>query len=143
MSWLTDRLTATAGRRPYPLTSLAHALGIHPNNTQALANAVGIDRSWVKRVRHLGLTKTQADHWATRAGLHPLDVWPRWADDNLPPTGLANANRTHCPAGHPYDRRYNDNRRRCSTCHQEALQRYRQRKKSHVNQVISPEQEPA
>lgn len=121
MSWLTDRLATSRWTRPYPLTPLAHALGLDPHDTQALANAVGIHRSWIKRVRRLGLTEQQADHWATRAGLHPLDIWPRWAA-NLPPTGLANANRITCPNGHPYDHTRRG-RRECTACERVATRR--------------------
>lgn len=102
--------------RPYPVAALAEALGIDPGDTAALAQAVQVDRSWIKRYRHRGLTEQQADRWATAAGLHPLTVWPRWADDTLPPAALANVHKTRCPRGHPYDGRDSRGFRVCFTC---------------------------
>lgn len=76
--------------RPYELSWLALALGINPTDTAALANTVDVGRRWIRRYRTWGLTATQADRWACRAGLHPLDVWPHWdldTDDLADNTG--------------------------------------------------------
>lgn len=67
--------------RPYDVAALARVLGINPADTHALATRLGIGRRWVRRYRAAGLTERQADTWATRAGLHALDVWPTWGHD--------------------------------------------------------------
>lgn len=111
--------------RPYPVAALARAIGLDPADTHGLTLALGIDRSWVKRYRHHGLTDAQADTWACRAGLHPADVWPRWGDE-LHGVALLNANRATCPAGHPYDTIDARGWRACTTCRAN-------RRRNHVN----------
>jgi hypothetical protein len=80
----------TARPRPHPVARLAEAIGLDPTDpclTSKLTLRLGLDRSWVKRCRRLGLTTIGADLWATRAGLHPANVWADWApcadDDDL------------------------------------------------------------
>lgn len=139
MSWLSDRLETRGTRRPYPVADLAAALGLRaedPRLTSKLALTLGLNRGWVLRCRRLGLTEQQADEWATRAGIHPGDVWPRWFD-GLRGAALVNANRSTCPRGHPYDRVDSQGRRRCSTCHNENVRRYKKSKKTQVAAVIT------
>lgn len=72
------------GDRPYPVYALVIAMGLDPNDpqlTSRLVLALGIDRSWVRRCRQVGLSCRTADHWAARAGLHADIVWPGWWDD--------------------------------------------------------------
>jgi hypothetical protein len=66
--------------RPFAVADLARRLGINPADTKSLHLAVGITRRWIRRYRTCGLTARQADIWACRVGLHPLDIWPHWAD---------------------------------------------------------------
>lgn len=81
-------MTTTSERytqdRPYPVDTLARALGLnphHPTLTSQLVTRLHLDRRWVRRCRRLGLTSTGAEHWATRAGLHPTQVWAGWSVD--------------------------------------------------------------
>lgn len=69
--------------RPHSVAALAHELGIDPADTARLARALGIGRRWIRRYRAVGLTDRQAEAWATRVGLHPLEVWPDWGDTEL------------------------------------------------------------
>lgn len=83
MSWLTDRLTRT-GTGPYPATDLAAALGIPTNDPHLIARlayATRLNRGHVRRYTALGLTIWQAETWATRAGLNPINVWPTWGTE--------------------------------------------------------------
>jgi hypothetical protein len=77
-------------------------LRLDPADTLGLSQAVGVGRRWVRRYRAAGLTERQADGWATRCGLHPLEVWPDWpdgpvsrgADDGHDEQGLDSAHAT-------------------------------------------------
>lgn len=111
--------------RPYPVADLARAIGLNPTDTQALSLALGVGRRWIRRYRDAGLTERQADDWACRAGIHPCDVWPRWYDLHLHGRALINANRSTCPAHHPYDRTDTRGYRICTTCRTVARQRLR------------------
>ena len=76
----------------YPLEPLAAALRIdlgqvggHRHDTDQLtgmallAARIGVGHRTATRARQHGLTDRQADHWATRVGLHPSMVWPTWS----------------------------------------------------------------
>lgn len=72
------------GDRPYPVAALAVAMGLDPDDphlTSRLVTTLGLERSWVRRCRQVGLSARSADHWAARAGLHADIVWPGWWDD--------------------------------------------------------------
>lgn len=107
--------------RPYPLAPLAAALQLPLEDTAGLAAAVRVDRRWVKRARHTGLTERQADMWATRAGLHPRNVWPLWGE--LYGAAAVNAHKTVCPQGHPYDALDSRGWRRCKACRRRSSNR--------------------
>lgn len=124
--------------RPYDVADLARALGLDPADTHALALAVGVGRRWVRRYRTVGLTEAQADRWATRAGLHALDVWPRWSPGHCHGAARANAARTRCPQGHPYDAHDNRGRRVCRPCIAERVRRHRARRaKTQARTVVT------
>lgn len=81
----THRQAHLTEPRPYPVEPLARAMGLNPtawNLTSQLVHALGFDRSHVRRYRRIGLTARAADHWATRAGLHPDIVWRGYWDDD-------------------------------------------------------------
>jgi len=68
--------------RPFAVADLAKVIGVAVTDTRGLTQALGgIDRRWVRRCRDSGLTERGADAWATRCGLHPLEVWPSWPDE--------------------------------------------------------------
>lgn len=57
-------------RADHGLTALASRLGI--TNLRSM-----------RRIATRGLTERQADHFATRCGVHPASIWPSWwADAN-------------------------------------------------------------
>ena len=97
MSWLSDRL-ARCELRPYPVADLAPAAGLPRDVAVAqLALALGFNRRTVGRYVHLGLDERQADRWATRLGVHPLEVWPDWGE--RPTTPTTRRPRCHALAG--------------------------------------------
>lgn len=127
----------------YPIEPLAEALGVtlgriggyQPDapteGLAALARSIGASLSTAKRIRKEGLTDAQADRYAVAAGTLPELLWPDWYSqlDQARLTGAAahNATKTACPAGHPYDVRTTDGRRRCSTCRLSSVVRSRHR----------------
>ncbi len=138
MSWLSDRLSAGGATRPFPVGPLAGRLGIRADDPELVARlAVRLDLNagWVRRCRALGLTLAQADEWATRAGLHPAEVWASWMSD-LRGIALVNANRTHCLCGRRYDRVDSLGRRRCSLCWYAAMNRLNKIRKAQVARVL-------
>ena len=40
-----------------------------------MAEVLGVDRRQIQRWHHTGLSFTQADRYAVRAGVHPVEVW--------------------------------------------------------------------
>lgn len=53
-----------------------------PNNGDNLrltaaeaADFLGLEKRTVSRAREEGLSTLQADRWATRAGVHPVEIW--------------------------------------------------------------------
>jgi hypothetical protein len=62
-------------RRRWPLAPLTDLTGLTPSQFAARHN---LARGTLQRAEHDGLTDIQADHWATAAGYHPLNVWG-WA----------------------------------------------------------------
>lgn len=121
--------------RPYDVADLAHALGLDPADTHALATTIGIGRRWIRRYRDAGLTERQAETWALAAGLHPEEVWPRWAPLHVAGVAATNYARTRCPAGHRYDGTDSRGFRTCSTCHADAVRRHRA--KTHVRTLVT------
>lgn len=73
--------------RPFPLAPLAAVLGVDlhvvgghqegddPTGLALLADLLGISHRHARRLEQRGLDDRQADHFATRAGLHPSSVW--------------------------------------------------------------------
>lgn len=57
----------------YPLGALVAVSGL---TEAALARKVGLSGTTLKAARHRGLTEEAADRYATRAGFHPVAVWP-------------------------------------------------------------------
>ena len=64
-----------AGRR-WPVDALAAAA--HADNLAHLARMVGRSHETLRRLAGIGLSDTQADTFAVRAGLHPTEVWHDW-----------------------------------------------------------------
>lgn len=106
--------------RPFPVAPLARRLGISvggPRWAAQLSDAVGVDRRWIYRYREWGLTRRQADEWATRAGVHPAEVWATWDDlDRLRGAALRNASKETCGHGHPLDAVDSRGFRFCTVC---------------------------
>lgn len=123
MTWLQTRRDQLKHRPRWPLAPLMAAAGLTPDAVSELAVRLDVDRGWLQRLKHLGLSDEQADAWATRLGWHPSLVWPEW-DSGLTGAALAavlNASqRTTCPQGHEYDALDNRGWRRCSTCHRQS-----------------------
>lgn len=131
-SWLSERAGRRERPRPYPVTDLAVAIGLRPDDprlTSQLVAALGMSRGWVLRCRTLGLSETQADEWATRAGVHPMSIWPRWGS-GLRGLALVEANRDRCRCGRPYDRRDSRGRRVCRACGRERVARFREKSRN-------------
>ena len=149
----------------FPLEPLATAAGIelgrtgghrpgeHASGVAAMAERVGVSESTIKRARRNGLSEAQADAWAVALGFLPLDVWPEawgatYALAGLWWTARANATKTTCPQGHPYDGTDARGARTCSTCNRARVHRSRWRKKSknrtdmHVDTLITGDQLP-
>lgn len=124
------------GPRPFPVAPLARLMGLDPDDTGTLARQLHLHRATVARYRALGLTDTQADEWATRAGLWPGEVWPWW-ERALRGVALVNAGKETCRLGHPLNRVDSAGRRRCEPCPLAAFKRYRKRK-SLATTVIEP-----
>lgn len=133
MSWLSARQAQLRHRPRWPLAPLMRAAGLAPDAVSDLAVRLDVDRGWLQRLKHLGLSDEQADQWATRLGLHPTLIWPEW-DAGLTGAALAavlNATaRTTCPHGHPYDGIDSRGWRICRTCRR---QQTRQAMKKHRN----------
>ncbi len=68
--------------RVYPAGPLFEAAGA---TTQTkLASLLGVSGTQVKQITAEGLTDVQADRYAVRLGLHPLEVWGlAWVRDFL------------------------------------------------------------
>lgn len=49
-----------------------------------LMNMLGISARSLRRFRNSGITRTQADRYAVRAGIHPANVWGSlwWAEED-------------------------------------------------------------
>ena len=62
-----------------PLVELVAARG----NAESVAAALGHSPERVRLAAEFGLSDQRADHWATRLGLHPAQVWPDWIDAGL------------------------------------------------------------
>lgn len=74
----------------FPLKPLADHLGIRLGQVggyqrddptaglAAVAVALRISFRHARRLHHRGLSERQADHFAVRAGFHPLTIWPEW-----------------------------------------------------------------
>lgn len=62
--------------REYAFDSLAAALGLQTD--AALARRLRVSTRTIWRLRTVGLTESQADEYAGRAGFHPGLVWPGW-----------------------------------------------------------------
>ena len=54
---------------------------------RSVALALNVCRGTVQRWRREGLSAIQADRVAIHLGLHPLEIWPEWADMPLPKMG--------------------------------------------------------
>lgn len=70
-------------RRRYPLQPLLNILaerGIEPTHSQ-LWEAIGLSGGSLRQARERGVVGPSADKYATRAGLHPAEVWPSWFAD--------------------------------------------------------------
>jgi uncharacterized Zn finger protein (UPF0148 family) len=70
--------------RRYPLSSLVEASGL---TEAAFGRSVGLSGSTLKKARTSGLTESAADRYATRAGLHPFEVWEDWGLEPCPECG--------------------------------------------------------
>lgn len=62
--------------RPYDLASLVERAGTA--GAHQLAARLRVSGSTLLDLAVFGLTEDQADVFATRVGLHPGEVWPRW-----------------------------------------------------------------
>ena len=139
MSWLDDQ-RARGTLRPYPVATLARTMGLDLTDrelTGRLALQLRLNRRTVARYAGLGLTSTQADEWACRAGLNPGEVWDHWWT-NLRGMALVNAGKETCRVGHPLDRLDAAGRRRCGPCPLAAAKRYRERKNLVIAVMIRP-----
>lgn len=133
--------------RPFPLEPLARVAGITlgiiggrggddaPGGVAELADRLGISASTVKRLRHRGLDQWEADQYAARLGTLPQLVWGDLWDLTAPESAswgaaAANAAKTHCPQGHPYDGVDNRGARICTPCRGGAVARFRQKKQN-------------
>lgn len=138
-SWL-DEQRARGTLRPYPVPTLARTMGLDLTDrelTGRLALQLRLNRRTVARYAGLGLTSTQADEWACRAGLNPGEVWDHWWT-NLRGMALVNAGKETCRAGHRLDRLDAAGRRRCGPCPLAAARRYRERKNLVIAVMIRP-----
>lgn len=62
----------------WPLAPLLAAV-----NVPDFPRLVGVSGAVIEAAHIVGLSDTQADRWAVRAGLHPAMVWPDWIDAGL------------------------------------------------------------
>jgi hypothetical protein len=46
--------------------------------TRSVMETLGVSGTDVVRAAERGLSDRQADHWASRLGVHPSMVWPSW-----------------------------------------------------------------
>lgn len=60
-------------QRRYPLEPLAQAMG---SSVHAMAEALGLSGSWLRKIRDNGVPARSADRLAVAAGFHPYEVWP-------------------------------------------------------------------
>lgn len=72
-----DVAAMVRGRR----LSVAPLLERFEGNASDLARAAGVNASAVTRWKERGLSLAQADDIAVRLGLHPMEVWPDFYDD--------------------------------------------------------------
>lgn len=87
------KCTATPRAQRWPTKPLVDAVGgIEKANRM-------LDAGNLHRATQTGLTDTQADHWALRCGLHPLEVWGwAWVDAALRPIDAIHAREGWRPA---------------------------------------------
>lgn len=64
--------------RRYPWAPLAAAMGMASSSA---AHLLGVGGSTWTDYRERGLTPRVADRLAVKAGFHPSEVWPSWAQD--------------------------------------------------------------
>jgi hypothetical protein len=60
-----------------------HVSGHHTSHIALAGKAayvLGSDRRYIYRWLDYGLTHEQADQFAVRLGLHPVELWPNWFD---------------------------------------------------------------
>lgn len=65
-------------RRPFPMEALEKA--VRSGNERDTAFLLGVSQPTVRRLRMAGLSVDQADAYAVRAGMHPMEVWRTWPD---------------------------------------------------------------
>jgi hypothetical protein len=73
-----SRTSTVLEEKRLPVGPLFEASGVETG--AALARRIGVLPSTVSRWRSRGLTFWAADNAASRIGIHPLLVWPTWAD---------------------------------------------------------------
>lgn len=69
--------------RRYPLEPLLELLekrGV-PLTHNGLERSIGLSGSSLKGARRLGLLPKSADRYASKAGVHPAEIWPSWFED--------------------------------------------------------------
>lgn len=72
-------MTARPVSRPFPLDPLLRECAA--SSLRDLARQLDVDPGYLCRCLDRGLTERQADEWACRLGLHPLNVWGAlWTD---------------------------------------------------------------
>lgn len=69
----TPKCRPTRGFR-WPAAPLLEVVGTHTAATRKL----GVSGTEIARADREGLTDRQADHWASKLGLHPSMIWPEW-----------------------------------------------------------------
>ena len=80
--------------RRYPLEPLAAAMCMSLN---AACVQLGVSGSTLKKYRDDGVSERVADRLAVRAGFHPAEVWPEFAD-----AGIADAERSCADCGESF-----------------------------------------
>lgn len=87
--------------RRYSLQALVERSGM---SEAALARAVGLSGSTLKRAREEGFIESAADRYAVRAGLHPHEVWDHWLEGAEQPCAAEDCASTFIPTrpGHRY-----------------------------------------
>lgn len=53
---------------------------VRSGNERDTAFLLGVSQPTVRRLRMAGLSVDQADAYAVRAGMHPMEVWRTWPD---------------------------------------------------------------